>query len=77
MNQVDPSLWVDTYGDGLYSYALFRVENKLLAEELVQETFVAALGARAGFTGKSSEKTWIYSILKNIPFFPDSFLWSF
>jgi len=65
MNQIDPNLWVDTYGDGLYSYALFRVENKLLAEELVQETFVAALGGRAGFTGKSSEKTWFFSILKN------------
>lgn len=65
MNQIDPSLWVDTYGDGLYSYALFRVENIFLAEELVQETFVAALGGRAGFTGRSSEKTWFFSILKN------------
>ena len=65
MNQIDPNLWVDTYGDGLFSYAMFRVENTLLAEELVQETFVAALGARTGFTGRSSEKTWFYSILKN------------
>jgi len=65
MNQVAPHLWVDTYGDGLYSYALFRLENKLLAEELVQETFVAGLGARPGFSEKSSEKTWLYSILKN------------
>lgn len=65
MNQIDPNLWVDTYGDALYSYALFRLENKPLAEELVQETFVAALGARDGFTGRSSEKTWFFSILKN------------
>ena len=43
MNQIDPNLWVDSYGDSLYSYALFRVGNKLLAEELVQDTFVAAL----------------------------------
>lgn len=65
MTQIDPNEWVDTYGDGLYSYALYRVDNKNLAEELVQETFVAALGSRAGFAGKSSEKTWVYSILKN------------
>lgn len=65
MSQIDPESWVDNYGDGLYSYALYRIENKVLAEELVQETFVAALGASTGFAGKSSEKTWIYSILKN------------
>ena len=65
MTQIDPDQWVDIYGDGLYSYALYRVEDKGLAEELVQETFVAALGARANFAGKSSEKTWVYSILKN------------
>lgn len=65
MAQIDPESWVDKYGDGLYSYAKYRIENKTAAEELVQETFVAALAARAGFLGKSSEKTWIYSILKN------------
>ncbi|MFT5697960.1 MAG: RNA polymerase sigma-70 factor (TIGR02943 family) [Desulforhopalus sp.] len=65
MNRIDPNLWVDTYGDSLYSYALFRVENKLQAEELVQDTFVAALTARSTFAGKSSEKTWFFSILKN------------
>lgn len=65
MNQLDPSLWVDTYGDALFSYALFRLENKPLAEELVQETFVAALSARDNFKGSSSEKTWFFSILKN------------
>lgn len=64
MTQIDPELWVDTYGDGLFSYALYRVEDKPLAEELVQETFVAAFAARDGFSGKSSEKTWVYSILK-------------
>jgi len=40
----NPEEWVDIYGDALYSYALFRMEDKGVAEELVQETFVAALG---------------------------------
>lgn len=61
----DPEQWVDAYGDALYSYALFRMEDKSLAEELVQETFVAALGSRASFEGRSSLKTWFFSILKN------------
>ncbi len=65
MAQIDPDQWVDNYGDGLYSYALYRLENKALAEELVQETFVSALGTRSNFARKSSEKTWIYSLLKN------------
>lgn len=62
---IDPGQWVDKYGDTLYSYALFRMEDKSLAEELVQETFLAALGSLDSFKGKSSLKTWFFSILKN------------
>ncbi len=62
--QKAPELWVDTYGDSLYSYALYRTNDTELAKELVQETFVAALTARHGFKGKSKEKTWFISILK-------------
>lgn len=53
------------YADSLFSYAYFRVQDKGLAEELVQETFVAALAAREEFKGESSEKTWFVAILKN------------
>jgi RNA polymerase sigma-70 factor (ECF subfamily) len=35
------------------------------AEDAVQETLVAALGARDGFTGRSSVKTWLTGILKH------------
>lgn len=64
-SQVNPDRWVDTYADSLYSYALFRTRDRFLAEELVQETFVSALGARARFRGDSSERTWFFTILKN------------
>lgn len=60
-----PETWVDRYADYLYSIALYRVSDSNAAEDLVQETFVAALTAREQFKGKSSEKTWITSILKN------------
>jgi RNA polymerase sigma-70 factor (TIGR02943 family) len=64
-SQLDPNSWVDHYADALFSYAYFRVQDKILAEELVQETFVAALVAREKFKGNSSEKTWFFAILKN------------
>ena len=35
------------------------------AEEIVQDTFVAALQAKESFAGRSSEKTWLFGILKN------------
>lgn len=63
--QTNPDTWVDIYADSLFSYAYFRVQDKGLAEELVQETFVAALTARKKFQGNSSEKTWFFAILKN------------
>lgn len=61
----DPSGWVDRHGDALFGYALLRVRNPELAEELVQEAFVAALAARHQFEGRSSEHTWLVGILRN------------
>jgi RNA polymerase sigma-70 factor (ECF subfamily) len=57
--------WVDLYGDILYSYALKFIPSKEVAENLVQETFLAALKNHASFAGKSSQKTWFIGILKN------------
>lgn len=60
-----PNLWVMNYGDYLYSYACLRIDNKELARDLVQETFLAALQSWGKFDGRSSEKTWLTAILKN------------
>lgn len=60
-----PENWVNEYGDALYSFALIRVRNPAVAEDLVQETFLAALKARETFAGQSSEKTWLTGILKH------------
>lgn len=57
--------WVDAYGDLLYRFALVRLRDPHVAEELVQETFLAALNARRNFEGASSERTWIVGILKH------------
>ncbi|HKK02115.1 MAG TPA: sigma-70 family RNA polymerase sigma factor, partial [Desulfuromonadales bacterium] len=56
--------WVDKYGDFLYRFAMSRVGDVQLAEDLVQETFLAALKTSSSFAGRSSERTWLVSILK-------------
>jgi RNA polymerase sigma-70 factor (ECF subfamily) len=62
---VDPSEWVDRYGDYLFRYAMLRVRDRSRAEDLVQETFLAALKSRKSFSGDSSEATWLVAILKH------------
>lgn len=61
----DPDTWVDQYGDYLYRFAITRVRDANAAEELVQETLVAALQSKGRFAGKSSERSWLTGILKH------------
>ncbi len=63
--QTDPKDWVELYGDYLYRFAMTRVRDPALAEDMVQETFLAALRKRTSFAGRSSERSWLASILKN------------
>ena len=64
-NKIDPLNWVDTYSDELYGYAMSKTSKPEVAEDLVQETFLAALNSLSNFKGDSSERTWLYSILKH------------
>lgn len=60
-----PDNWVDDHGNALYSYALVRLRDKHQAEEMVQETFLAALQSHERFSGRSSLRTWLIGILKH------------
>lgn len=60
-----PEKWVDNYADYLFSFAAYRLNQKELAEDLVQETFLSAWKAMHEFKGLASEKTWLTGILKN------------
>ena len=62
---LDPERWVDAHADCLYRYAIVRTGNTDTAEDLVQETFLAALSSRDTFKGGSSERTWLVGILRN------------
>jgi RNA polymerase sigma-70 factor (ECF subfamily) len=57
--------WVDEHGDFLFYYAWSRVHDRALAEDLVQETFLAALQSKDAYARKSSERTWLVGILKH------------
>jgi len=57
--------WVDEHADVLFRYALQRVRRRDVAEELVQETFLAALRSHGDFAGQSTERTWLVGILRH------------
>jgi len=62
---LEPSNWVELYSDYLFNYAFSRVHRQEVAEDLVQDTFVSAIKAKESFQHKSTERTWLTSILKN------------
>jgi len=62
---LDPARWVDEHGDILYRYALARLRDSAAAEDMVQETFLAAMKAQERFSGRSTERTWLIGILKH------------
>ncbi len=61
----DPAEWVEKHGDALMGYTIRYVSDRSVAEDLVQDTLLAALKGRDRFTGASSERTWLIGILKN------------
>lgn len=58
-------MWVEKHGDALFRYAYLRVNSHEIAEDLVQETLLAAVRGYDSFEGRSSVKTWLIGILKN------------
>jgi RNA polymerase sigma-70 factor (ECF subfamily) len=63
--RVDVSRWFDDHADALYRYARLRVRRRETAEDLVQETFLAALSTIERYSGQSSQRTWLVSILRH------------
>lgn len=61
----ETDLWVDKYSDYLYRYALMRLRDPTVAEDAVQETFLAALKNLQQFDGRVDVKYWLRGILRN------------
>ncbi len=62
---LDPGRWVDEHADVLFRFAMLRLRDASAAEEIVQETFLAALQSVERFAGQASERTWLVGILKH------------
>ncbi|TXG34571.1 sigma-70 family RNA polymerase sigma factor [Seonamhaeicola maritimus] len=63
-HQINPNKWIDLYSDYLYNYTITRVSDREIAQDLVQDTFLAGLKSMKNFKGEASERTWLISILK-------------
>ena len=61
---LEPRLWVQKYGDLFYQYALRRLNDRQAAEDVVQETFLAAIKASVNYRGDALESTWLSSIMR-------------
>jgi len=64
-SEADPAVWLKDHGDHLYGYAMYRLRDKHMAEDMVQETLLSAWKAHGKFEGRSSIKTWLTAILHN------------
>lgn len=60
-----PERWLELYGDELYRYALLQLHDTAQAEDMVQETLLAAFQARDKYAGSAAVKTWLTGILKH------------
>lgn len=60
-----PDDWLTDHGAALYKYALLLTRDEHRAEDVVQETLVAALQAKDRFSGEASVRTWLIGILKH------------
>jgi RNA polymerase sigma-70 factor (ECF subfamily) len=56
---------VSRHGGSLLRFALALVKDRAAAEEIVQDTWVAALDALDGFEGRAALRTWLFRILSN------------
>lgn len=54
------------YHHDVFQFLFYMVRNKENAEDLVQEVYIRVFKSYHRFEGKSSEKTWIFSIAKNV-----------
>jgi RNA polymerase sigma-70 factor (ECF subfamily) len=63
-HEINPNKWITLYSDYLFNYTISRVSDRAIAQDLVQDTFLAGLKSMKNFKGEASERTWLISILK-------------
>ncbi|MDD3242709.1 MAG: RNA polymerase sigma factor [Eubacteriales bacterium] len=58
--------WYRAYCRDIYCYLLGLTQDPMLAEDLLAETFLQALLSMGRFARRSSEKTWLMGIGRNL-----------
>lgn len=65
LNADTAAVWVQDYADEMLGFVLARVRDRLAAEDLVQEAFLAAWRNRDQYDPMQSPRTWLFHILRN------------
>lgn len=60
--------FISTYKDMAFNVAVSIIKDESYAEEIVQDAFMKAFGALAGFNKTAKFKTWFYRIVVNESF---------
>jgi len=63
MSQNDTAL--AAFRPDLLRFARLQLRDDALAEDVVQDTLIAAMGGIENYAGRAALKTWVFSILKN------------
>lgn len=56
----------DAYHQDVFQFLIYMVKNRSVAEDLSHEVYVRVLKSYERFQGRSSEKTWLFAIAKNV-----------
>lgn len=56
----------EEYNRDVFNFLIYLTRNRDIAEDLMHEVFVRVLKSYSNFEGKSSEKTWLFAIAKNV-----------
>ncbi|MFT8321478.1 MAG: RNA polymerase sigma factor SigX [Bacillus sp. (in: firmicutes)] len=65
MNSVFDEIY-NKYHHDVFQFLFYMVQHKETAEDLVQEVYIRVLKSYHRFEGKSTEKTWLFSIARNV-----------
>ncbi|MTH52216.1 RNA polymerase sigma factor SigX [Bacillus mangrovi] len=56
----------EKYHQDLFQFLFYMVKDRGQAEDLVQEVYIRVLKSYDKFEGRSSEKTWLFSIARHV-----------
>ncbi|WP_442950369.1 sigma-70 family RNA polymerase sigma factor [Paenibacillus sp. DMB20] len=58
--------WMEAYGQDVWNYAYYLTKRRDAADDISQDVFLKALVSLRQFEGRSSVKTWLFAITRNL-----------